>query len=135
MTFANALHPVLRPAVLFRRQLGSALRSVRNRQHRTLREVSAAAGVSLGYLSEIERGRKEASSELLAAICRALGVRLADLLVEVAAELSRLEPVPAPAVVPALVPADVPVEAPVAGTRPAEIAALGAVRTQVRAAA
>lgn len=94
MTIAGTLHPVLRPAVLFRRLLGVALRSARNRQRRTLREVSAAAGVSLGYLSEIERGRKEASSELLAAICAALGVRLADLLVDVVAELARLEPPP-----------------------------------------
>lgn len=55
--------------------------------------MASAAGVSLGYLSEVERGVKEASSELLAAICKALGVRLPDLLVEVAAELDRLEPV------------------------------------------
>lgn len=92
MTSPTTLHTVVRPAVLFRRLLGASLRSVRTRQERTLREVSAAAGVSLGYLSEIERGRKEASSELLAAICAALGVRLADLLVEVVEDLARLEP-------------------------------------------
>jgi transcriptional regulator with XRE-family HTH domain len=81
-------------ALLFRRLLGAALRAARQRQGRTLREVSEAAGVSLGYLSEVERGRKEASSELLVAICGALGVRLADILVDVGSDLARVEPVP-----------------------------------------
>ena len=80
--------------VVLRREIGDVLRGARQRQGRTLRQVSGRARVSLGYLSEIERGRKEASSELLAAICAALGVRLADLLVEVVAELARLEPEP-----------------------------------------
>src|SRR5262249_11237651 len=61
-----------RDMVLLRHLLGDALRRLRQRQGRTLREVSAAARVSLGYLSEVERGQKEASSELLAAICGAL---------------------------------------------------------------
>ncbi len=61
---------------VLRTLLGEALRTTRLRQERTLREVSSAAQVSLGYLSEVERGQKEASSELLASICRALGVRL-----------------------------------------------------------
>ena len=69
---------------LLRRELGAALRRHREGQQRTLRAVAADAGVSLGYLSEVERGVKEASSELLAAICGALGVRLPSLLVEVA---------------------------------------------------
>ncbi|MFI6759551.1 helix-turn-helix domain-containing protein [Micromonospora sp. NPDC050417] len=69
--------------VLLRRVIGDALRARRQGQHRTLREVSSAANVSLGYLSEIERGQKEASSELLAAICDALGARLSELLREV----------------------------------------------------
>jgi transcriptional regulator with XRE-family HTH domain len=69
---------------LLRRELGAALRRHREHQRRTLRSVAADAGVSLGYLSEVERGVKEASSELLAAICRALGVGLPELLVEVA---------------------------------------------------
>jgi len=60
--------------------LGGTLRDARTRQNRTLRDVSTAANVSLGYLSEVERGRKEASSELLAAICDALDVELAELL-------------------------------------------------------
>src|SRR5438270_7571313 len=81
---------------LLRTQLGSTLRGHRLRQHRTLREVSGAARVSLGYLSEVERGQKEASSELLASICRALGVRLAEVLRDVSEELSVVEPHPLP---------------------------------------
>jgi transcriptional regulator with XRE-family HTH domain len=69
--------------VLLRHLLGDALRRLRLRQGRTLREVSAAARVSLGYLSEVERGRKEASSELLASICDALGAPLSQVLREV----------------------------------------------------
>ena len=61
--------------VLLRQLLGDVLRRLRVRQGRTLREVSASARVSLGYLSEVERGRKEASSEFLAAICAALETR------------------------------------------------------------
>ena len=67
---------------LLRRVLGETLRGRRLRQRRTLREVSAAARVSLGYPSEVERGQKEASSELLASICDALDVQLSDLLAE-----------------------------------------------------
>jgi len=69
--------------ILLRRVLGDALRARRQAQHRTLREVSGAANVSLGYLSEVERGQKEASSELLAAICDALGAQLAEVLRDV----------------------------------------------------
>jgi len=69
--------------VLLRHLLGDALRRLRLRQGRTLREVSASARVSLGYLSEVERGQKEASSELLAAICAALGAPLSQVLREV----------------------------------------------------
>jgi transcriptional regulator with XRE-family HTH domain len=77
--------------VLLRRVIGDALRARRQGQHRTLREVSTAANVSLGYLSEIERGQKEASSELLAAICEALGARLSELLGEVSDTLALAE--------------------------------------------
>jgi transcriptional regulator with XRE-family HTH domain len=77
--------------VLLRRVIGDALRARRQGQHRTLREVSTAANVSLGYLSEIERGQKEASSELLAAICEALGARLSELLGEVSSTLALAE--------------------------------------------
>ena len=72
---------------LLRTQLGNTLRGHRLRQRRTLRDVSGRARVSLGYLSEVERGQKEASSELLASICDALDVELADLLAEVSLEL------------------------------------------------
>ena len=69
--------------ILLRQLLGDVLRRLRIRQGRTLREVSASARVSLGYLSEVERGRKEASSELLAAICAALETPLSQVLREV----------------------------------------------------
>lgn len=77
--------------VLMRRLLGDVLRRRRTAQGRTLREVAASARVSLGYLSEVERGRKEASSELLAAICAALGVPLSVVMREVSDELARAE--------------------------------------------
>jgi transcriptional regulator with XRE-family HTH domain len=77
--------------VLLRRVIGDALRARRQGQHRTLREISTAANVSLGYLSEIERGQKEPSSELLAAICTALGSRLSDVLREASEHLARIE--------------------------------------------
>jgi transcriptional regulator with XRE-family HTH domain len=76
---------------LLREVLGDVLRRARTKQSRTLREVSDAARVSLGYLSEVERGRKEASSELLNAICDALDVPLSQLLVEAGEQLVRLE--------------------------------------------
>ena len=69
--------------VLFRRLLGDVLRDKRTQRGLTLREVSAEARVSLGYISEIERGQKEASSELLASLCDALEVPLSDVLREV----------------------------------------------------
>lgn len=77
--------------ILVRRLLGDVLRSRRLQQGRTLREVSAVARVSLGYLSEIERGRKEASSECLAAIGAALDVPLSELLSDVSDEVARQE--------------------------------------------
>nr|WP_205706801.1 helix-turn-helix transcriptional regulator [Kineococcus vitellinus] len=69
--------------VVLRRTIGDVLRDERRGQHRTLREVSSTARVSLGYLSEVERGQKEASSELLASICTALDVPLSQVLGEV----------------------------------------------------
>jgi transcriptional regulator with XRE-family HTH domain len=95
---------------VLRTLLGEALRTTRLRQQRTLREVSALAQVSLGYLSEVERGQKEASSELLASICRALGVRLSDVLRDVSDTLAVLEPEPLPVPVP--VPDTLPVRLP-----------------------
>ena len=66
--------------MLLRDALGETLRDARISQNRTLRDVSTAANVSLGYLSEVERGRKEASSELLASICDALDLQMSDVL-------------------------------------------------------
>ena len=77
--------------VLLRRVIGDALRARRQAQQRTLREVSTAANVSLGYLSEIERGQKEASSELLSSICDALGAQLSDVLREVSDTMALAE--------------------------------------------
>ncbi len=96
---------------LLRTQLGNTLRGHRLRQRRTLRDVSGAARVSLGYLSEVERGQKEASSELLASICDALDVELADLLAEVSLELrvaggGAVRPLPPPASTPGRDPAE-----------------------------
>ncbi len=69
--------------ILVRRLLGEVLRAQRMRRGMTLRELSASARVSLGYISEIERGQKEASSELLASLCAALDVPLSEILGEV----------------------------------------------------
>src|SRR3954449_9844662 len=69
--------------VLFRRQLGDVLRGERMRRGMTLRQLSSEARISLGYISEIERGQKEASSELLSSLCDALDVALSDVLREV----------------------------------------------------
>ena len=69
--------------VLVREAVGQTLRAARTSQGRTLRDVAREARVSLGYLSEVERGQKEASSELLAAICAALTLPISQLLVEV----------------------------------------------------
>lgn len=75
--------------MLLRWVIGECLRRVRLSQGRSLRDVAQAARISTGYLSEVERGRKEASSEVLAAICAALGLDLADLLVAAQLELAR----------------------------------------------
>jgi transcriptional regulator with XRE-family HTH domain len=96
--------------VLLRQMLGDALRRLRLRQGRTLREVSAAARVSLGYLSEVERGQKEASSELLASICGALGAPLSQVLREVSDSFALAELQSEPAY-------GVPLEPALAGSR------------------
>jgi len=80
-------------SLLLREAIGGTIRRARTERRRTLRDVSKEARVSLGYLSEIERGRKEPSSELLAAICEALSLPLPELLDEVA---DVLRPVPRP---------------------------------------
>ncbi len=78
-------------ALLLREAIGAGLRRARTARRRTLRDVSRTARVSLGYLSEVERGRKEPSSELLAAICEALDVTLPDLLTEAAHSLAGVD--------------------------------------------
>lgn len=77
--------------VLLREAIGDRLRHARTNQRRTLRDISRAARVSLGYLSEVERGQKEASSELLASICEALELPLGELLHKVAADVSAMD--------------------------------------------
>ncbi|ABM06629.1 helix-turn-helix transcriptional regulator [Paenarthrobacter sp. JL.01a] len=86
--------------VVLRHEIGDVLRDVRQRQGRTLREVSHSARVSLGYLSEVERGQKEASSELLSSICTALDVPLSHMLREVSDRVAVAEGVAVPDTVP-----------------------------------
>lgn len=87
--------------ILLRDNIGDVLRDIRQSQGRTLREVSTDARVSLGYLSEVERGVKEASSELLASICEALDVPMSSVLREVSDRLAIAELVNVPDVLPA----------------------------------
>lgn len=86
--------------VVLRHEIGDVLRGARQRQGRTLREVSSAARVSLGYLSEVERGQKEASSELLAAICAALSLPLSVVLRQVSDRIALTEGMTVPDTVP-----------------------------------
>lgn len=86
--------------VVLRREIGDVLRDARQRQGRTLREVSSAARVSLGYLSEVERGQKEASSELLGSICDALDVPMSLVLREVSDRIAVAEGLLIPDTVP-----------------------------------
>ena len=79
--------------ILVREAVGQTLRTARTDQNRTLRDVAREARVSLGYLSEVERGQKEASSELLSAICVALGLSLSGVFNNVAIELLNRETV------------------------------------------
>ena len=76
---------------LLRGALGSTLRAVRMSQGRTLRDVAKSARVSLGYLSEVERGQKEASSELLNSICSALDLSLSMVLSDVLLQVKSQE--------------------------------------------
>ena len=89
-----------RAMVLFRQELGDVLRDARRAQGRTLRQVSSDARVSLGYLSEIERGQKEASSELLLSVTEALGLPLSYVLREVSDRIAVTEGVTVPDTVP-----------------------------------
>ncbi|NEG79260.1 helix-turn-helix domain-containing protein [Bifidobacterium avesanii] len=78
-------------SVSLRGAIGHVLRDLRTKDRKTLREVSAKAGVSLGYLSEVERGQKEASSELLSSIAESLGVSVSQMLRMVADYLESFE--------------------------------------------
>ncbi len=78
--------------MMLRELIGRVLRRTRLGQRRTLREVADAVGMSIGHLSEVERGRKEPSSEMLAAICRALGITMTDLLAAVLHDLAPQQP-------------------------------------------
>ncbi|HKE98702.1 MAG TPA: helix-turn-helix transcriptional regulator [Actinomycetes bacterium] len=108
-----------------RELMGAALRRRRQAQSRTLRQVAAAAGMSVAYLSEVERGRKEPSSEMLEAVCAALGIDLSDVLFEVAEALAGVEAgalgVPAGGVPAGFAPrrVELPARTPPAASRPA----------------
>lgn len=78
--------PVTEP--LLREALGGALRAFRSERNITLRELAEKSRVSPGYLSELERGRKEVSSELLASVCHALGVSVSDVVIEAAGTMA-----------------------------------------------
>ena len=91
IVLTEATQQVSAKKVSFRMVLGSVLRRRRQELGRTLRDVSAAAQVSLGYLSEIERGQKEASSELLNSICTALDLKLSKVLTDVAVKFAATE--------------------------------------------
>ncbi|CAB4919805.1 unannotated protein [freshwater metagenome] len=77
--------------MLLREAVGATLRAARTEQSRTLRDVARDARVSLGYLSEVERGQKEASSELLVAICTALGLTLSTVMSDVSVHIKSSE--------------------------------------------
>jgi transcriptional regulator with XRE-family HTH domain len=89
-----------KPVIVLRHQIGDVLRAVRQRQGKTLREISSAARVSLGYLSEVERGQKEASSELLFSICDALDIPVSVVLREVSDRVAMLEGITIPDTLP-----------------------------------
>jgi len=77
--------------ILLRSHIGFALRASRVAQGRTLRDVAKSARVSLGYLSEVERGQKEASSELLNSICNALDISIGEVLLKVSSQIRSQE--------------------------------------------
>jgi transcriptional regulator with XRE-family HTH domain len=83
------------PEPLWREVLGQRLRALRRERRETLAETAARAGLSPQYLSEVERGRKEPSSEMIAALAGALGTTLTGLTEQVAGDLRRLPPRPA----------------------------------------
>lgn len=87
--------------LLVRREIGDVLRELRQSKGHTLRQVAGRAKVALGYLSEIERGQKEASSEILFAVAEALNVPISQIMREVSDRLAAVEQVQIPDTVPA----------------------------------
>lgn len=87
--------------LLVRREIGDVLRELRLQKRHTLRQVAGRASVALGYLSEIERGQKEASSEILLSIAEALDVPISQIMREVSERLAALEGISIPDTVPA----------------------------------
>ena len=87
--------------VLVRQELGDVLRDFRLQKGRTLRQVAGRASVALGYLSEVERGQKEASSEILSSVAEALDVPISVIMREVSDRLAAIENVLIPDTVPA----------------------------------
>ena len=81
--------PATEPEPLWREAVGTELRAERQAARRTLADVAKQAGVSTQYLSEVERGLKEPSSEILGAVAGALGLRLVDLTTRVSEQLGR----------------------------------------------
>ncbi len=87
--------------ILVRQEIGDVLRDLRLQKGRTLRQVAGRASVALGYLSEVERGQKEASSEILASVAEALDVPISSIMREVGERIAVLEGIhPFPDVVP-----------------------------------
>lgn len=91
MHVASAYWEEVASVIVLREIIGCELRRRRQGQGRTLRDVSGSAQVSLGYLSEVERGQKEASSELLRAICGALSTPISDVLASASDEAAKRE--------------------------------------------
>jgi transcriptional regulator with XRE-family HTH domain len=87
--------------VLVRQELGDVLRDFRLQKGRTLRQVASKASVALGYLSEVERGQKEASSEILASVADALDTPVSVIMREVGDRLAVLEGIDVPDALPA----------------------------------
>jgi transcriptional regulator with XRE-family HTH domain len=112
--------------MLLRHAIGSVLRRIRTEQGSTLRQLSETSRVSIPYLSEIERGRKEASSEILAALCRVLTVTEGELLIRVAAEFQAVQ---SDARVLSLLPGSDPADPPEGAGVPATVPAVAAAVT------
>lgn len=97
----SAVQPVqAAPTSLMRNEMGATLREIRQASRRTLRDVATNARVSLGYLSEVERGKKEISSEILSSVCNAMNISLAKVLQAAAARIELAEGLDIPDTVP-----------------------------------